>query len=402
MSPPRQQGKRRNGLLVGPDGLTWAERAEKKRKAKEKAERRARNPALGEVVKVFEPDPAMEERLRLLNLEVQRLKKLALDTAVVREEIFKLAKAKPEPPRWTLEEKKGPKNSPGVPTLFASDWHWGEVVNPQEIGGVNEYNLKIAHRRAKALIANTINMLKHHMVNPNYPGIVFVLGGDMVSGDIHDELSQTNETPIMPAVLDLFGVLITCIRTLADEFGAVFLPCVTGNHGRTTHKMHSKQRVYLNYDWLLYQMLAVHFKEDKRVTFAIPDGPDEFFRVYNHTYFLTHGDRFRGGDGMIGHIGPVTRGRRKALASATKINREFNTMLHGHFHTYSPGDLIIGNGSLIGFNEYANGQGFEYEAPRQALWITHPQRGITFHMAVHVEPLAAKAPMEWVSVRKSA
>lgn len=402
MSPPRQSGKRRNGMLIGPDGLTWAERAERKRKAREKAERRAKNPALGEVVKVFEPDPAMEERLRLLNLEVQRLKKLALDTAVVREEIFKLAKAKPEPPRWTLEAKGGAKNSPGVPTLFASDWHWGEVVNPQEIGGVNEYSIKTAHRRARALVTNAVDLLKRHMVNPNYPGIVFALGGDMVSGDLHDELSQTNETPIMPAVLDLFGVLITCIRTLADEFGAVFIPCVTGNHGRTTHKMHAKQRVYLNYDWLLYQMLAVHFKEDGRITFQISDGPDQIFRVYQHTYLLTHGDQFRGGDGMIGALGPIIRGDHKKRSRNGQIGQDYDTLILGHWHQLIQMQRLIVNGSLKGYDEYAHAGNFGFEAPRQALWITHPQHGITFQMPVNVEPVVSAAVREWVSVRKSA
>jgi hypothetical protein len=50
----------------------------------------------------------------------------------------------------------------------------------------------------------------------------------MVSGDIHAELQATNEIEIMPTVVDLIGVLAWCIRTLADEFGQVFVPCVRG------------------------------------------------------------------------------------------------------------------------------------------------------------------------------
>lgn len=72
-------------------------------------------------------------------------------------------------------------------------------------------------------------------------------------------------------------------------------------------------------------------------------------------------------------------------------------MIHGHFHTYSPGDRIIGNGSLCGYNEYAAAGNFAFEAPRQAMWVTHPEHGITYHIPVYVdEPKAAEAST-WVS-----
>lgn len=42
------------------------------------------------------------------------------------------------------------------------------------------------------------------MVNPDYPGIVVALAGDMVSGDIHQELKETNEVPTIASVVELF------------------------------------------------------------------------------------------------------------------------------------------------------------------------------------------------------
>jgi len=60
--------------------------------------------------------------------------------------------------------------------------------------------MKIAHKRAKKMIEVAIDLLNNHMVNPKYPGIVFALGGDMVSGDIHEELMATNDAEIMPVV----------------------------------------------------------------------------------------------------------------------------------------------------------------------------------------------------------
>lgn len=39
----------------------------------------------------------------------------------------------------------------------------------------------------------------------------------MFSGDIHEELTATNEKELMPVFVDLFGVLIWCIKALANK-----------------------------------------------------------------------------------------------------------------------------------------------------------------------------------------
>jgi hypothetical protein len=136
------------------------------------------------------------------------------------------------------------------------------------------YNLEIARKRARTFIEHAIDLLTNHMVNPQYPGIVFALGGDLFSGDIHEELIATNEREVMPTSIDVFEVLTWCINTLADHYGRVFIPCVSGNHGRATHKIRAKGRNFTTFDWLLYQLLARHFERDNRIRFSIPDGPD--------------------------------------------------------------------------------------------------------------------------------
>lgn len=361
-------------------------------------EKRSQERAARRLEQIQGPEESTAERVRILEIECRRLKGLAVSHAMVRSEIIKVAHAKPSIPRWMLAPRGSANKSPGVPTLFASDWHWGEVITPEQIGNVNAYDLSIAHRRAFALIDSTVDLLKNHMVNPNYPGIVLAFGGDMFSGDIHEELSRTNEAPIMPMVLDLLGVLIRCIQVLADEFGAVFIPCVTGNHSRITMKPFAKDRNHLSFDWLIYKLLDKHFEDDERITFLIPDGPDALFRIYGRRYLLTHGDQFRGGDGMIGALGPIIRGDHKKRSRNGQIGLGFDTMILGHWHQYLPAGRVIVNGSLCGYNEYANQGNFGYEPPQQAMWITHPQKGITFHMPVMVEERKVDADLPWVSV----
>lgn len=340
----------------------------------------------------------LRDQIRELKARLATAEKESIDAEYVKRKIIGLRDAPVEPPEWLLRLPASGRVRAGrqVPTLLASDWHWGEVVDPRQINGVNEYNLTIAQRRARALIERTVMLLKQYMVDTSYPGIVFALGGDMLSGDIHDELSQTNERPTMPALLDLMGVLIWCIRTLADEFGHVFIPCVTGNHGRNTKKPRAKQRAYTNFDWLLYQFLSKTFEGDKRVRFLIPDGTDAHWAVFGHRYCLTHGDQFRGGDGMIGALGPIARGDHKKRSRNGQIDLGFDTLLMGHWHQLMMLQRFIVNGSLKGYDEYADANNFGFEVPQQALWITHADHGITFSMPVHLEEPRRKVERDWV------
>ena len=348
-------------------------------------------------------EAALRKQLKEALGELRALRDQALTDEVVRREILKLRDLDPAPPDWLVETTKA-KRGPGVPTLLASDWHWGEVVDPQQVQGVNRYNLEIARERARAFVTHAIDILKSHMVCPEYPGIVLALGGDMVSGTIHDELTITNERPIMPCVVDLVGVLSWAIETLAGEFGNVFVPCVTGNHGRSTLKIPAKGRAHTSFDWLIYAMLEKRFEGDKRVRFQIPAGTDALYQVYGHRYLLTHGDKLgRGGDGIIGALGPILRGDTKRRARNAQIDRGYDTLVIGHWHQLIQLQRVIVNGSLIGYNEYAMQEAFPFEPPRQALWLTHPEHGITFSAPVLVERKARKASgHSWVAWTEAA
>ena len=301
-------------------------------------------------------------------------------------------------PKWLYEAKTA--HAPGVPKLMLSDLHWGENVRREQVNGVNAYSLAIAQRRLRQVVDTTIGLARILSPQMEYPGIVVPLGGDMVSGNIHDELQATNELNTMPTLLDLYKQLVPAITLLADTFGHVFLPCVSGNHDRDTKKTWAKDRNHTSFGWLLYQFLAAHFANDKRVTFYIPDSSDALYRVYDVRYLLTHGDQFRGGDGIIGPLGPITRGAQKKLARNSAVAQEFDVMEFGHFHTRMLSARLRGNGSLKGYDEYAASSNFAFERPSQNFWITHPDHGITFDAPIYADPAPKKAKTEWVSIPK--
>ena len=310
----------------------------------------------------------------------------------------KLAVNELQLPSW-IYAPKAP-GAPGVPKLMLSDLHWGEMVRREQVGGVNSYNLDIARRRLRQVIDTTILLAKILSPDMKYPGIVCPLGGDMVSGNIHDELAATNELNTMPTVLDIYKHLVASITLLADHFGRVFLPCVSGNHDRDTKKTWSKDRNHTSFGWLLYQFLAAHFAGDSRVTFYIPDNSDALYRIYDVRYLLTHGDQFRGGDGIIGPLGPITRGNQKKLARNQAVGQDFDVMEFGHFHQRLLSAKLRGNSSLKGYDEYAASSNFGFERPSQNFWMTHPDHGITFDAPIYADVATKKAKAEWVSIAK--
>lgn len=332
------------------------------------------------------------EKLRLqdtvgqLKKEVRKLSKERLSNDDVKRHIIGLNKeaTRIEVPNWLVDYNQDDDNGlSGMPSVMFSDWHFGESVFPEQVFDCNEYNLEIGKTRVRKLMDNTINLLNKHLVNPSgWPGIVVCLNGDLINGDIHEELSITNDKPIMPIVLEAYSTLIWSLEQFIKYFKNVKVHCVCGNHSRTTKKPAYKNMAYTNYEWLIYQLLNRHFENNPNITFEVADGPDTQFNIYNYRYRMTHGNQFRGGTGFIGPYAPITRGELRKRAAAETYGMNYDLLLIGHFHQFMSLSRVIVNGSVVGYNEYAMGLNFPYEEPCQAMWITHPKNGMILALPV--------------------
>lgn len=345
---------------------------------------RARNEKAKEARRMGTVLAQKEREVELLTKEVRCLRDVHESSTKVKE------------PSWVLKSHAGD-GLTGVPTLLLSDLHWSEVVDPKQIGGVNEYNLAIANERFKYVIEMTIDLCIKHIAKPNYPGIVVALDGDIFSGDIHEELQDTNEVPTLVALLDAQAAIKWGLKRLADAFGNVFVPSVPGNHGRTSRKPRCKDAVYTNYDWLLAKELELSLKDDKRITFRVSDSLDTQYRVYNTGYLLTHGDQFKGGSGIAGIQTPLALGNHRKSKRQSSLGLPYDWMLLGHFHQWMVGNGFIVNNSLKGYDEFAFKMNFPFSYPGQGLWITHPRHGITYTMPIEIRP-KVDTKTEWVSV----
>lgn len=324
---------------------------------------------------VYESAPLQErqqrEDLATLKKRIRDLEQQELADTKVRQEIFGLTSTPLTPPFWMTQPVP---TTTGWPVLLLGDLHYGEIVDPSKVFGLNEYTPNIAESRLQTIITNTIDILFHQLDNAPYPGLCLALLGDMISGTIHDELSITNEMPIMPMVVNACNVLSAAISTLLDYFHQLFIPCVIGNHGRNTIKPMAKLACHTSFDWLIYQMLEQHFQHDPRVTFAIPNGTDYYFELGGTQFRLTHGNNYRGGTGFQGAMPPIMRGSLKTKLAAMSYNKPYDVLLMGHFHQQMYLSGVVVNGSIKGYDEFAMQQQFQYEPPQQALFVVHPEQ----------------------------
>lgn len=287
-------------------------------------------------------------------------------------------------PKWTIKKHKA-KSDIATAMAFASDWHLDEIVSPSQMGGCNAFNRAIAEVRVRNFFDNVERLCHGFIKGIEYDGLYLLLGGDLFSGNIHEELKETNESTIIESVLYWAPVIVAGIKYLADRFKHVHVPCVVGNHGRLSRKPIAKNRAQDNFDFLLYNMLAMLLKDDERITWDIAAAADTVFTVQDTDFCLTHGDQFKGGSGISGPATPWALGDHRKRKKFQGIGTPYDMLVFGHWHTLTLGLYgMIVNGALKGYDEYAYISNFPFESPQQALWLVQPGKAVTGRWPVHV------------------
>jgi hypothetical protein len=288
------------------------------------------------------------------------------------------------PPEWMLKARSG---GTRVGTIVAqlTDTHFDEVVKPEEVGYINAYNREIQEQRLRRWVEKVIVLSTDYVSGVDIDGLFIPATGDLLSGDIHHELRESNADILYASADHWIDQLISAIKVLAGEFNKVHIGAVVGNHGRSTIKPVFKGRAKSNIEWLMWRQIARYFADDDRVTVQVADGMDLPVRVYDTTYLLTHGDQFRGGSGISGAMAPLMLGQHRKAMRQTATSEPMDIMVMGHFHQYLtlPG-LIVG-GSMKGYDEYAYGLNLRPEPARQAFWVTSPEHGPTITAPVFLQ-----------------
>lgn len=270
-----------------------------------------------------------------------------------------------------------------IPVLVLSDLHMEEKVDAGQVAGSdNEYTPEIAAARLQKVFQHGLFMTDVMRGMAKIDTFCLAILGDLISGEIHDELTESNHLSPIAATLLAEEELGKGIEYLLSKggFNKIIVPCSFGNHDRNTDLSRCKDGAEHSYAWMCYQMLAKNFRGEKRLEWQIARGYHNYVRLWDTTLRFHHGDAITYGGG----VGGVTIPIRKAIANwNTVCAADLDVM--GHFHQMTDGGDFIVNGSLIGFNEYSLRIKARFERPRQTLFLVDQSRGKTLTTEVFVE-----------------
>ncbi|MGZ5836366.1 MAG: hypothetical protein ACXWJ5_09200 [Xanthobacteraceae bacterium] len=337
-------------------------------------------------------------RLRLALREAERRTSAAEDH---RASILGLNVGPVEPtvkPRGKISKHSGKQ----AVVLHLSDLHVGEVVNRDEVMGVNEYDRDIAAKRIGRLF-NTASIL----TTSAWPGsdaapskVCVLLGGDLISGHgLHPEHAETDagtayEQCKWAAEYIAAGTLRLHLD-LKEHFGRVVpieMISVVGNHGRMTFgKPRTKLVSIQSYDTLVSDFVEAALKQYPTITHYRPRGFDAYFDVVGWPALLTHGDRMGsgGGTGFIGPMATIVKGHRKIIDTEHRQRRPVRWVFSGHFHTTGVSPFGFANGSGVGYGEFAKSIRADPEPAQQNFVVIHERLGL-----LRWHPIVIGAPEE--------
>lgn len=308
----------------------------------------------------------------------------------------------PAEPTAKPRQTKPSKHSKQAVVLHLSDLHVGEVVNREEVMGVNEYTLEIAQKRIQRLFNAASILTTSAWPASDAAPVKFcvLLGGDLISGHgLHPEHAETDAGTAYQqtkwAAEYISSGILRLHLDLIERFGKpvpIEIISVVGNHGRDTFgKPRTKLVSLQSYDTLVSDFVEAGLKQYPTITHYRPRGFDAYFDVVGWPCLLTHGDRMGsgGGTGFIGPMASIVKGHRKIIDTEHRQRRPVYKVFSGHFHTTGVSPFGFANGSGIGYGEFAKSLRADPEPAQQNLIVFHERIGF-----LRWHPIAMGDPSE--------
>jgi len=265
--------------------------------------------------------------------------------------------------------------------VVASDWHVEESVRPEQVSGLNTFDLKVADSRITKFFTNSIKLLNITQRDSHIKEMVLCLLGDFISGSIHEELVEGNNLLPIDAIMFAEQRIYAGIQAYLKNTNLnITVVCHAGNHSRITQKTHFANEQGNSLEFYMYHHLKQLFEKNKRVRFVIATGYHTYLDIYGHIIRLHHGHTVRYGGGVGGIYIPVN----KAIAQWNK-GRRCDLDVFGHFHQLRDGGNFVCNGSLIGYNSFALSIKADFEPAKQAFFLVDKKRGKTLQAPIWLD-----------------
>jgi len=290
----------------------------------------------------------------------------------IKDEIKALEPLKPQPiPRPKL------KHDPLDALLFLADAHSEEVVRPEEVEGLAEYNWDIFTRRSAAVVEKTVELVTIQRQASEVKRLWVCMLGDWFLGEIHpDETAWGSSMPLARALPKAAQVCANQIRRLAPHFDEVVCVGMVGNHGRSTAKPVTKMTAERNWDFSVYLFAQAMTEEIENVRWILPESRAHVIDVFDWKVLLTHGDMCR-----QTHVTPyfgILNAIKGEHQTRRKTDKDFDWAYMGHWHHHGllEGEVTICP-PLIGHNQFSQYQMHRKSKAQQLLEFYSEKHGRT-------------------------
>jgi hypothetical protein len=267
--------------------------------------------------------------------------------------------------------------------MHLSDGHHDQVILPEQVGGLEEYNFPISCCRAERYVDTVVEWTQRTLTPRFYFPVLWILAyGDHSCGEIHRAAERSyyrNQFKNCLAIGQLHSLMI---RDLAAHFEQVNVLYLSGNHGRRTPK-----KDYLgandNWDYLVAEVARLHCRGLENTNFLIPDAWSANVNINGVGFNISHGDDVRSNLG-IPWYGMQRRQKGLVALGAAAGAQRVRYFCVGHHHNTATlsdidGELVI-NGAWPATDAYAYNSLSSYREPAQWFHGVNPKHGITWRL----------------------
>ena len=270
-----------------------------------------------------------------------------------------------------------------VANLIISDMHIGKsnkVYYPPLQKEIETYNDDIRKRMLQRYLDSIVEIVSMQKNSYCYEKLNIFLLGDLIEGDGYVfegqefKITKIAGEQVWDAVRD-FAFLI---NELCKLFPKIEVFCLVGNHSMATANRKADLPVENYLEYHIYKTLELMFKTAKidNVIITVPTSRYYSTKVYNHMFFMCHGDETGGG-------AKSTRSRKAKDVYINLPEDKYDVYMMGHFHSLEKepiGDkgVLLTNGGWIPFDDYARKLYGIYTEPKQYFFSTNRVRPITW------------------------
>jgi len=327
-----------------------------------------------------------EEEIRILRAQLKSERamkavcideKERLESQLDAMQMLKAVKSK----RSIQNGKKSGRRAASV-VLPCCDWHAGEVIRHESVNGINSYDIAECERRVHRYFQKAVELIRWYSELSPVKELWLPLLGDLVSGDIHAELRESNEASASEAVLlvqDLLHAGITYLRNATKL--PIIIPTVPGNHGRSTDKIRIKTDTRNSWEQMLYRSLARYYNSNPGVDVRVGEALLNEQEIAGRYVRFLHGHVIR----YYGGVGGISVPVNKAVQAWNDI-KSADFTIFGHYHAfqwYYP--RWVSCGCIVGASEYSVWIRAPWQHPSQTFISIDPEYGMTCAMPIFVK-----------------